>query len=320
MTVVFDQQNAAITTDVLGSEAILSITPVFAILNLKRNNGLILNGTDNKQPPAALSAIKIVGTVYPSLNDGDNLNNWDIHFIQLINESAASYYYAGRQKSDGCMVFDLATSRHGSGTLTGTGYMLDSAQNVAPFTNGDPPTIQSMINPVSGGIVARIDTTMADHPYSKMPLWVQNFASKRWNIIIRARVEVDFYTALVVREKSASNATFTVLGYVQWWALWDFSLTHSRSHTNFSNLNSIPHPIISAARHNFEAGLFVPEPPQDTSLARQIFIASAQDPMYNAESNRIQKEALGATQNLPTVTAYRQWDARADHPGHHFTH
>jgi hypothetical protein len=214
MTVVFDQQNAAITTDVLGSEAILSITPVFAILNLKRNNGLILNGTDNKQPPAALSAIKIVGTVYPSLNDGDNLNNWDIHFIQLINESAASYYYAGRQKSDGCMVFDLATSRHGSGTLTGTGYMLDSAQNVAPFTNGDPPTIQTMINPISGGVVARIDTTMADHPYSKMPLWVQNFASKRWNIIIRARVEVDFYTALVVREKSASNATFTVLGYV----------------------------------------------------------------------------------------------------------
>jgi hypothetical protein len=83
MTIVFDPQNAAITTDVLGSEAILSITPVFAILNLKRNNGLILKGTDNKQPSAASSAVKIVGTVFPSVNDGDNLNNWDIRFIQL---------------------------------------------------------------------------------------------------------------------------------------------------------------------------------------------------------------------------------------------
>jgi hypothetical protein len=318
MTIVFDPQNAAITTDVLGSEAILSITPVFAILNLKRNNGLILKGTDNKQPSAASSAVKIVGTVFPSVNDGDNLNNWDIRFIQLISESSAYYYYAGPKTSDGCMIFDLATSRHGSGTLTGTGYMLDTDQNVAPFTNSGPPTIQTMKNPLLGNIVARIDTTMDDHPYSKMPLWVQNFASSRWNIIIRARVEVDFYTAFVVREKSASNATFTVLGYAQWWALWDFSLTHSRSHTNFSNLN-IPHPIISAARHNFDAGLFVPEPPQDTNLARQIFMASDKDPMYNAESNRIQKEALGATQNLSTVTAYRQWDARADYPAHHFT-
>ena len=63
------------------------------------------------------------------------------------------------------MIFDLATSRHGSGTLTGTGYMLDSAQNVAPFTNSGPPTIQTMKNPLLGNLVARIDTTMDDHPY-----------------------------------------------------------------------------------------------------------------------------------------------------------
>lgn len=319
MTIVFDQQNAAITTDVLGSEAILSITPVFAILNLKRNNGLILNGTDSNNPSAASSAIKIVGTVYPTLNDGDSFNNWDINFIQLISESSSSYYYAGPQKSDGCMVFDIATSRHGQGTLTGTGYMLDSDQNTAPFTNGGPPIMQTMTNPISGGVVARIDMTMDDHPYSKMPLWVQNFASKRWNLMTRARVEIDFYTAFVVRDKSASNPTFTVLGYVQWWALWDISLTHSRSHTKFSDLNTIPHPIITAARHNFEAGLFVPDPPQDSDVARQIFIASAKDPMYNAESKRLQREALDATQNLPTVTAYNQWDARADYPAHHFT-
>jgi hypothetical protein len=328
MTVVFDYQSAAITTDTRGSEAILSITPTHAILNLKRNNGLILNGTYKEHPDAASSAIKIVGTVRASMNAGDNLDNWDVHFIQLISESTSSYYYAGTKTSDGCMILDTATSHTGSGALTGTDYMLDSDKNTAPFTNPDRPTILTMPNPSSilpignpslGNMVTGVAVTMDDHPTSKMPLWVKNFASGHWNIIIRAQSAVDFYTAFVIRDKSASALRFTILGYVQWFAVWDFSLTHSRSRINFSNMNSIPNILITPVKHNFDVSLFVPGPPQDTDLARQIFIASARDPMYNDEAYRIQTEALHAKHDLATVTAFKQWDARADHPPQHFT-
>jgi len=299
MTIIINAATAAITTESTGAAPAIAGDQMNgpndqAVLHLTRNKGPVLNGTA-EQNPAAASAINIKGAVAASIGPRDNLGTWSIHFIQLIYEPLVVLYYAGPTNAEGSIIYDLAEPT--------PQFMLDSDAAAAPFTNTAMPTAVQ----VFGGLTL-ISTSMDDHPYITVPLSMPNFVNhNKMNYLIRARRSLHFYTAFVARDNfAAGGGSFSILAHVYWTATWDCSVQYRLATGDV---------FFSTPAQSFLVGTPVKGAPKDSGLANMIVGASANDPMYNATSNKAKAAAYGSTSNNRRARAFPHWDASMNPAG-----
>jgi hypothetical protein len=281
MTIVIQQNTATLAVTSDGNKP-------YCQVNASKDTAYFFVRDDTKR-----QAITIIGTVQAAKAPADSIGKWDIGFIQLINESVCSYYFAGSNNSDGSMIVDLAQNP--------SSYFLDCEEGSAPFKKRTPPEERTIQFP-GQAMKAVYGSYTDDQPYDEMSLTFINFATDKDNYLIRAQKEINFYTAFVARERSAGP--FGILAYVTWHAAWDFNLTR--------RLNTKTPPVVSTLKTTFTADPPVRGAPLDKNVARQIANASPSDEIFNVTAKNELLSALRATADTKLVKSFDHWDARVN--------
>lgn len=136
-------------------------------------------------------SIRGTGKVRMKVGHGENINGWTAGFVQILRIGTTRARYAGRISSEGSITTQL------EGVLPKRVYLDSLNKGFVPFYE-------------AGVGFAGVDATveMADHPWVKIPLSLENRKTKVDNFLFDYREEVDFWTILSV--KSLGN----VLWYV----------------------------------------------------------------------------------------------------------
>lgn len=186
----------------------------YAIFHLTRNSGGIVANT--MRNAADISAIRIKATIMvQSTNPREDLAGSDLRFrfIQFFAVTDHRAYYAGPASNEGNMYLDFASQPAFSGEGDA---MLDSESKspIFPYFEMYPPQYVRL----NAGLW-RVTIAMDDHPFTKLPLRLTNFYTRKDNYLCTASKEFNVVTALVVRDFSdASKPKLTFLGSMVWGA------------------------------------------------------------------------------------------------------
>jgi hypothetical protein len=282
MTIVIQQNSAVLKVTSDGNRPNCKLFPETAFFSLREDT--------------SRQAISIVGTVQATKAPIDTIARWDIGFIQLMNESVSSYYFAGPDSSDGSVIIDFAENP--------SQYILDCEDNSAPLRNSPPPA--QIAAPFPGTAMRVVySATTNDHPVDTMELIWTNFATHKDNYLIRAQKKIDVCTAFVTRDRNSSSpGPFSILAYVNWHAAWDFKLTHHPE-------TGRP-PGVTTLQATFTADPPVRGAPADKNVARQIANASASDKNFNDIAKAQLHSVINATANTNWIKSYETRDARVN--------
>jgi hypothetical protein len=280
MTIVIQQNSAVLNVTSDGNRPNCEVFTETAFFSLREHT--------------SRQAISIIGTVQATKAPVDTLATWDIGFIQLINESVSSYYFAGANSSEGSVIIDFAEKP--------SRYILDCEENSGPLRNSPPP---AQITAPFPGTEMRVvySATTNDHPVDTMELVWENFATKKDNYLIRAQKTIALCTAFVVRDRSVPGP-FSILSYVTWHAAWDFTLTRYQ-------MSDRP-PQVSTLKATFKADPPVRGAHLDKNVARQIANASPSDKIYNVIAKAQLHSVVNATANTKLIKCFDHWEARVN--------
>jgi len=199
--------------------------------------------------------VRATGKIRMKLGPGENITGWTAGFVQILRIVTTRARYAGRIFTEGSISARL------DGVLPRRVYIDSVDKGFVPFYrapvgfNGSDATAE-----------------MSDHPWTKIPLTLENRKTRVDNFLFEYREEVDFWTILCVR--NYTNA-LSYLAHFRW---------QSKMLVGFIWRNGIP--LASKDQSSFKVlEQFVKGPPTDPELAE--LIANPIGPTANDETDKV---------------------------------
>lgn len=184
---------------------------LLAFLHLTRNKDAVLRGRTSRDA----AAIVITATVDVHRDLHDRLDGWKFRFIQVARTKVYQWVYAGRLKTEGSSMMNLAVPPNMPKDLA-YHFLLDSEQPSMPFTSTDEPSLSEGARGRSREKV-NVRAETIDHPFSLIPIRLPNSTTNADNLLVRAIRDIDLVTAFVAVNE---RGIIQVLAHVAWRANW----------------------------------------------------------------------------------------------------
>ncbi len=184
-------------------------------------------------------ALEIEGRMRFKQTIPDELDEWQMGFVQLISLSSLKFHYQGRKPEEGHVLIDALPD-------VGTAFMLD----VNKHTGGRAPFYQRPTFTVVGGV---IKTLMQDHPSLLIPQSLKNFKTGYDNFLESVSETLRAMSILTGQPPTGQRRHFA---HVQW--------TTTYAATFFWKDRQILTKLDSS---QFDKGPVFMRPPRDSDLA-----------------------------------------------------